>query len=293
MGLLAWTFSCLLLLALLSWEFFASSASHHLVNEYIASHITQEADLWMNQLVIDDMKIFYDKSETPIPPPTRRKASSHDPRHKLSSKLHISPATFQSLPTQIGISAPSSPHERILFSLLSQHYPGIGLFQDKKDSETLARLLDTLAESFTRYTGKCSYKDAKILANFELGDQSMQEPFWQMLRGQKETGETWSSLLSLISFQQSKTITSLWLAPEPILRAIFEDKEEKIEEFMETRRSLYTKLRRAKKGEVDPRASVEADFRTMCEEMLPSWLPANLVDMGVSTTLPPSGNSKK
>ena len=144
-----------------------------------------------------------------------------------------------------------------------------------------------LAEAFSRYEGKYTNSNAKILANFELSDQEAQEGLWNMLHGRKKGEQEWPSLLSYISFQKEKFLTSLWLAPEGILLAIF-DKEETVDELMEKRTALYNAQRRKDNKDNEQTSQLEGEWRTLCEKNLPTWLPNSQIDLRISKTAPPT-----
>lgn len=290
MGVLVWTFSCLTLLALMSCGLFYSLADHHMMNKYLSANV-EEVDRTLSALYVDDVRVFHDNAKVTIEPPKGRRpvrSKTSFARPRLTSKIHVTSATFASLRSQTGSSDPIAPAERIVHNLLKQHYPGIGGYTGQSDGEAIASLLDALSEAFNRYEGKCSYKDVKILANFELQNQKLQEPYWQILSGKKTQDDSWNSFLSFISFNQNRQVVSLWLAPPAVLRAIFDDKsEEDVAAFVEKRYKLFKSLKQAKKsGEIDQQTSVESEFRALCEKQLPSWLPGNDVDMSVSSTPP-------
>lgn len=288
MGILAWTFSCLTLLSLMSYALFYSLVDHHLLNKYLSAHV-QEVDKTTSSLYLEDTRMFYDTAKVPIEPPQRIVASERvEKRPRLTSKLHITPSTFTSLRSQGGSSEPVNPRDRIVYNLLKQHYPGIGDYTGQSDSDTMNSLLEAISEAVTRYEGMCSYKDARILANFELQNKKLQEPYWQILAGKDENEECWSPFLSFISFHQNRQMISLWLAPKPLLRAMFDDKsDEDIEAFIAKRYQLFKGVKKnSLSGETDSRSSSETEFRALCEKMLPSWLPSSEVDLAVSTTPP-------
>lgn len=269
----------------MSWGLFCSLAEHHVMNRYLSSRVV-ESDRILSDLYVEDTRTFHDNAKVVIAPPEGRiRNSFFAGRPRLTSKIHVTPASFAALRNQ-GLSSSLEPSERILYNLLHQQYPGIGLLIGQSDEEAVNNLTEALSEAFTRYEGKCSYKDVKILANFELQNEKLQEPYWQMLCGKTESDESWRSFLSLISFNQCKTGVSLWLAPEPVLCAIFDAKHEEIQSFVQKRRALFNKMRRAQKDDVDSKNDVESEFRSMCEKLLPSWLSANSVDMTVSMTPP-------
>lgn len=280
MGLLAWTSACIAILILLSQALFTTFSEQLLFINYYISKRTDMSDTAFDSISKHAKTTYFNTTHEVLAPLIKR-------GHKLTSKLHISASTFTSLRAQTGTATTIGPAEHLVKNLLMDSYKGIGSELSTSDEETINKILDALSDAFIRYEGKYKPHDAKILANFELADQHLQECLWNMLHGRISQNTSWISLLSYISFQKKPYLTSLWLAPPKLLRAAFENPQT-VDEIITKRIELYHQIKKNKKNH-DPQinTALEAEFKQFCQERLPSWLPTNLVDLRISTTAPP------
>jgi hypothetical protein len=292
MGLLVWTSATLFILSMLSFSFFSALGEQRAVTCYIGKEVSLlERNSFYDLSLTARNEYFKKAKDAPNPPekkvPRQKKQKKEDFKPRLISKIHINAATFIALKDSSQGDKFAAPGEQLLYHLLQRLYKDIGSLFHTSDQEAIHLILYSLAEAFSRYEGKYINTNAKILANFELSDQDAQEGLWNMLHGRKKGEQEWPSLLSYISFKKEKFLTSLWLAPEVILLAIF-DKEEIVDELMEKRTALYKAQRRKDNKDNEQTSQLEGEWRTLCEKNLPTWLPNSQVDLRISKTAPPT-----
>ena len=289
MGVLIWTSSILLILSLLSYSLIGSFVGQRLLTSYLAQETTMLESSSLFDLSSKARYTYFQQSKREAPPPDTEHAKEtasqeHKKKPRLTSKIHLSPATFIALNENSGSERFSSPGEQLLYNLLLNLYEGIGSLLDTSDSEAIKRVVKGLTEVLTRYDGKYSKTHAKILANFELQEQQVQECLWNMLHGRTKEKREWPSLISFISFQKKNYLTSLWLSPKRVLKAIFaEDKT--VDELLQKRQAIYNALLRKDNKQDEQASQLESEWRTLCEKSLPSWLPPNMVDLHISKTV--------
>lgn len=289
MGILVWTSSILLILSLLSYSLVDSFVSQRLLTSYLAQEMTTLESSSLFALSSKARYTYFQKSKKEAPPPDPESGEESNSQErkmkpKLTSKIHISATTFLALNENAGSERFSSPGEQLLYNLLRTLYEGIGELLHTSDSEAIKRVVKGLTESLTRYDGKYPKTQAKILANFELQEQQVQECLWNMLHGRTRERREWPSLLSFISFQKKNYLTSLWLSPKRVLKAIFSD-DTIVDELVQKRHALHNALLRKSNTKDEQRTQLESEWRTLCEKSLPSWLPPNMVDLHISKTL--------
>lgn len=286
MGLLAWTSSAILIFSLLSYALFNSLAEQRAFTSYLSHEISSIEGTSFANLFAKTRYVYFQKSkDIPSPPDLPNDQKSKIPKPRLTSKVHITPATFTSFKETPEADKSPNPGGRLLYNLLKRLYPGIGALLDTSDNEAITLIMNALAEAFVRYEGKFSSMNAVILANFELQDSRLQECLWNMLHGRKKGKEVWPSLISFISFKKESFLTSLWLSPKVVLESIFED-EEVIKELLQKREEIYSSQRKKENKQSDQATQMEADWRALCEQKLPSWLPSTMVDLRISKTKP-------
>ena len=285
MGLFAWTSSTIFILTLVSISFMHSFITQRAMTSYLSQEVSAlEKHAFFDLSAKIRNTYFYKANATATSEREALKEKTSVPKKpRLTSKLHISPKIITELRNMSDVDQLTSPEARLFFQLMERLYPGIGSLLQLSDHETLSLVVRGLAEALLRYEGKFSTAHASILANFEMPNPLIQEALWNILHGRTKESQEWPSLLSFISFKKEKHLISLWLAPRKVLEAIFEN-DGVVEEIIEKKYSLQKNIRKQNSKENDQMASLEMEWRALCEKNLPSWLPANKVDLKISKT---------
>jgi len=279
-----------MILSLLSFSFFSSISEQKALTSYLAKEVSSTERDFFFDLSAKARYLYFHKSKIEPPPPEtvgeQELSKNRERKPRLTSKIHITPATFIALKDKSGGDMFSSPGEQLLYNLLLKLYEGIGSLLNTSDQEAIGLVVNALTEALVRYEGKYPKAQAKILANFELREKALQECLWNMLHGRKKGDHEWASLLTFISFKKEPFLTSLWLAPKLVLETIFED-DKTVEELIQKRKTIYETITKKNNKNNEQTPQLESEWNSLCEKNLPSWLPQNMVDLHISKTRPP------
>lgn len=184
----------------------------------------------------------------------------------------------------------------LLKALMTSMYEGQEFFEEAKKSHP--DLVETL---ISRLMEKCQarlkddkkpYRVAKDLLRIDLEDDTLNYVFYKMMRGSKTLGKSpydvpgYYSLDTIITLQGKKDkIMSLWLAPKPLLVALF-DSETVADEVIDARNDMYLDRRKRKiisSSKDMTTTSLESRYKSAIFSVDP-----NCIDFITSTTKPPS-----
>jgi hypothetical protein len=180
----------------------------------------------------------------------------------------------------------------ILKNLLQELYTGQEFFEEAKESypdleEILIRkMVEKAAEKRSEET---PLETSRELAILDLEDQLQTYVRYKMMTGNKyrrkkatyaEPG--YFPLIEYVSMKKHSHLMSLWLAPRPLLNALFQN-EDVVEDIIKTRHEIYNDLRKDKN-----KSAVEAkgkDLKLRYSSYLMGIDP-QFIDFEVSRTQP-------
>jgi hypothetical protein len=184
----------------------------------------------------------------------------------------------------------------LLKALMTSMYEGQEFFEEAKNHhpDLVDTLISTLMEKCQDRIkeGKKPYRVAKDLLRIDLEDDTLNYVFYKMMRGSKTLGKSaydapgYFSLDTIITLQGKKDkIMSLWLAPKPLLVALF-DNEVMADEVVDARNEMYQDRRKRKiisSSKDTTTTSLESRYKTAIFAVDP-----NCIDFITSTTKPPA-----
>ena len=201
---------------------------------------------------------------------------------------------------------------KLLIRLIATLYEEKTFFQDvgmkEQDIEALMKLFFDKAKILA---GNTPIKNKLDLANVIVENSMYEEVIYKILKGNNpikkkwgdtklESPENYDSLLEYVNLQKRETLMSVYLAPRPLLLALFQDPAV-VEEIIKEREVIYGKLN-SKKGDAKlnsvstqdtttPAAPAPAElyseeFQRMFAQKLPHDMDPTLIDFAVSKTKP-------
>ena len=279
MGFLPWSFGFAIILAILGWLQFRSTLDQVIVLHAAFATCEERAQEQAYFIEHDALRAYSAHCpEEEAPPAEDDEESKRPPR--LSRLVHIG-SLFSN-----ASNAQKETQEKIFKNLLRILYgdrplPGGG------DIEHLFELVRARALEWEQ---KFPIKKARYLANIELEkeDSPFQQALFRVLKGGGLTPTDYvDSLLVYISTTNRSQCANVYLAPRPVLLALFEQ-DEIVDDIMEYRNELYRTIRKDKAAD---RNTMEAEFRQRFASNLPHEINPEFIDFHVSSTRPPCGEN--
>ncbi len=153
------------------------------------------------------------------------------------------------------------------------------------DPETLLRSIVELGRKMkeTKKPFKIQYPDD--LANLSMSNHNEQYLLYKFLRGggagEVDAEGSYESLLKYIRFDKRNTILNVYLAPIPLLLALFNDVDV-VERVCEYRHELYKKYNR----EREKKEELQREFQSQFSSLLPQEIDPSTIDFNISLTQP-------
>jgi hypothetical protein len=311
MGLLPWSFGFLLIISVLTWSAVGRMSEETLVARSIVGSVQRQAEELTKKIGAKSSaayKLYCEKNGKKAPDIDEEDEEEGDledkkiprfqkARHRLTSKLHV-PALFSNEDA-----GQKETQEKIFRSLLRELYADQHLFiaQGSNDAH-VQQLFDEVRAKAIEWGPKLPMNNASNLANIELSGQKKEERqfiFFLILKG--GDGEFFRGnrchvqpLLSYISMNKKEFCMNVYLAPVPLLTALFESKDvaAKIAEY---RKTVFEKIRKEKDsdsaldGDKEKKPLLDIlseEFKSQFESSIPSGIDPQYIDFHVSGTKP-------
>lgn len=165
----------------------------------------------------------------------------------------------------------------------------------EKDPDFAEHFIEWLMQkSKAELEEKRPLKRAKELSVLDLDDESLKEARFKMFNGTQSINDSGTSthgyypLYELISVQKKQHLVSLWLAPKPLLYAVFQN-EDAVNELCELRMNMYRERRKTKAK--DDMKSLDDINKQKLEQFFKNYpsefIDSQYFDFLTSTTRPP------
>ena len=319
MGLLPWSFGFLLIISILSWSAVVRMSEETLITKTIVRTVTQQAGELTRKISSESSAAYRalctkngekpsdedeEEEEEEEEDPKKReqrqpskKAFGQKSRARLTSKLHIS-SLFTNEDT-----GQKPTQERIFRNLLKVLYGEQPLFSEHRNSEAqLQELFEEVRLKALEWGPKLPMGRASTLANIELsGYKKEDKQFILFLILKGGDGELFRGarchirpLLPYISMSKKDFCMSVFLAPVPLLMALFENNDV-VEKVVEYRANIVKKIHDEKErsafseGDKDKKDILDIlsdEFKSQFEASLPSGIEPQYIDFRVSRTTP-------
>lgn len=219
-------------------------------NKAVSSKVDSTVQASQNALLKDDED---DEEEEPIEPPDEEEEEA--PKKKPSAErctphLHIG-ALFTGDNLSI-TEGPGLAAYTLLKNLMIAMYGDQKFYKEAKElrpdfeDEFLANLFQRTQEE---QESKQWISEVSHLGSIELDDDLQSYMRYKMFTGNKSRFVAGSQddpgyfpLIQFTSFKKRKTLMSLWLAPKPLLMALFNDPEI-VQDVIDTRREMYNEIK--------------------------------------------------
>jgi hypothetical protein len=313
MGLLPWSFGFMLIMSILTWSAVGRMSEETLVTASIVTSVERQATELTEKIssksastyreycekegktLADDGEEEEGESEEQdrVKRPRSQKA-----KHRLTTKLHIQ-ALFTSDDT-----GQKATQEKIFRNLLKELYSTQPLFTPQGNNDPyVQQLFDEVRQKAIDVSLKMPMHNAATLANIELsGHRKEEKQFILFLILKGGEGELFRgsrcyvhSLLPYVSMNKKDYCMSVYLAPLPLLMALFENVEV-VKKVIESRNAMYAKIRKEKENPTttvspsddkkDLLETLSLEFKTLFEASLPSGIDPQYIDFKVSGTQP-------
>lgn len=153
--------------------------------------------------------------------------------------------------------------DKLIKTLIVQNYGEAPFYKEAVEKrpnilEELLTYLKTLKEK--------KVNKAKALGNVDISDQDLKNLFYQLLRETPIEGKKACSSISLFDFlsDSSRTKISVYIAPKPILLALF-GKPEIVDQIVEMREELYDVVKKDKKKVEESTLQFQAKFENQTD----------------------------
>lgn len=312
MGLLPWSFGFMLILSILSWSAIGRMSEETLTTSSIITSISRQA-IALTEKISNKSKAAYnalcvkegrtgvdveeDEEEGEIQEADRVPRYRGGSGGRRTSKLHIGSLFSEEETPQ------KATQEKLFRNLLNRLYSNQPLFIPQgNNGPHVQQLFDEVRQKAIDISTKMPMHNAANLANIELAAPRKEEKqfiLFLILKGGE--GELFrgrrcyiESLLSYISMNKKEYCMSVYLAPLPLLQALFEN-DDVVAQVIETRVTMWNKLENEKNNPtpLDPTKEkkdlveiLSDEFKTQFEASLPSWVDPKIIDFKVSGTKP-------
>lgn len=187
---------------------------------------------------------------------------------------------------------------KLLSQLVETLYGHTTLFQEAHLHP--AQLEEVLQQFFSNakfLTERHLLKTKTDLANIEATNSTYQEFFYKIFKGntpqkngrgeQALRTDNYDSLLNYISISPYPPLMSVYLAPKPLLIALFQNTKA-VNEIIDERKRIYKALINENEGRdaLQFRQKLTEEFRIKCVKLLPTDVDPALIDFNISKTYP-------
>lgn len=180
----------------------------------------------------------------------------------------------------------------LLKNLISELYSRQDFFKDAKDMYPDLEeqfILNLMEKAKERLQKGYSMRAARQLGRLNLDDEIQSYVRYKMLTGNKSRSRNdknedpgYFPLIEFVSMKENNHLASLWLAPRPLLMALFQN-EDVVEEVVKARYEIHNELRKDKnKSTQDAKTN---DLKLRFSSYL-SGIDPNFIDFEVSRTYP-------
>ncbi len=291
MHLLMTTFAFLMIFAIFSYAQFQklseTSFSETLYTERFEVENENLATCFMERA----RELFHRKA-----PSTPQPASKNKNMGKRTGYLHI--ASLIQRGDVIQETEESKAAKLILKKLILSLYGDKTFFLDASmDDAKIDALIDLIFRNAKELANKNYLKDTKALANVGLNNEPFQEVLYKMLKGSVvggqakdplfKTANNYKSLCSFVRFKKrikNPTIMSIYLAPEELLLALFQDSKV-VDKVIAKREEIFEKLDEDKDKKLNEE-QLATDFITEFQPQIPAGIEKNLIDFKISRSNP-------
>ena len=310
MGILPWSFGFVLIMTVLSWAMFGRLSEETLVTRSLLSVLHNQAAAITDTVSARSVEVYNnecrsrgikyteeEREDDDEEPAAGQRLRSRRSKHRLTSKLHIrslfSNEDAAQKPTQ----------EYIFRNLLKTLYGSVPLCSPKGDNDPyVQQIFDEARAKVIELGPKLPMVRAQHLANIELSGPNKtfnQFALFLMLRGGK--GEVFAGapcvvhpLLSYVNMSHRETCVNVYLAPAPLLKALFDD-DDVVDQICQCRKEIYKKASQEQSTAIDPpseekgKDAVDAlsnEFKARFESYIPSGVDPQFVEFRVSRTRP-------
>lgn len=311
MGILPWSFGFLLIMSVLSWALVGRMSEETLVTQSLLRVINNQAQILTNAIsekstaaykaVCDRRGIDCDSDEDDTEEEGEtdksRRFRAGKKRRRLTSKLHV--LSLFSNEDQ----AQKQTQEYLFRNLLKTLYGSVPICTSRGDNDPyVQQIFEEVRVKALELGPKFPMHKAQYLANIELSGphkNANQFSLFLMLRGGK--GEVFSgapctvhSLLDYISMNRRETCVNVYLAPAPILLAIFGNAD-LVAQICQRRQEICKKANDEDKKAIAPLPGekqedvldiLSDEFKAQFESYLPSEIDPQYIEFRVSRTTP-------
>lgn len=258
MQILIFVVTMLMLLAMITygrWETFRSLAVFSVQFEEYMKNTERKT-------INSGAKSTYDKTVA-----TKKEQEEKDELEQAEGRAKLSFLLFVNKEERSKKQAEYTSLRQIAESLLQVLYGKAPFFEESLPG----RLLNRLMEVTDKFPEDKEIKDAKELANLDLGDDELNEIFCRMLRGSAQTLsgndkdnklKEYPPLTDFIQVDKKATRIRVYLASKPVLLAIFHDKN-LVDTIIKERKNLYN-LVKGKDAKMDAKEA-SGRFQAMFE----------------------------
>lgn len=255
----------------------------------IASKVDSTTQADTNALIERQEEDEDDEAAIELPDEFDEEPAKNPKAEKCTSVLHIG-ELFSDEPLDIH-SGKGKACFTLLKNLITELYSGQRFFEEAKqlDPDFEQRFLENLYERAAEENENRSLTRVKDLATLDLHDNVQMYARCKIFNGNKSrfTKDSlehsgYYPILEFTTMAKKSKLMSLWLAPKPLLMALFQN-EDVVQEVLETRREIYNDLRKDKNT-----SSVQAkeqDLRLRFATYIPETV--DYIDFKVSRTRPP------
>jgi hypothetical protein len=311
MGILPWSFGFLLIMTILSWALVGKMSEETLVTKSILTVVNNQATALTDALSLKSTSAYVaecenrgikldddgDEEEEEEGETPKRKLQPGKKHRRSTSRLHVLALFSNDEPDQ------KTTQEYLFRNLVKTLYGSVPLCTPQGDNDPyVQQIFEEVRAKALEIGPKFPMRKAQYLANIELtGPRKTANQFslFLILRGGQ--GEVFPgapckihSLLDYISMNRRETCMSVYLAPAPILLALFGNVD-LVTQICQRRQEICKKIRADQKEKTTlPPGTKEEDiidilsdeFKTQFQSYLPSDVDPKFVEFRVSSTLP-------
>lgn len=311
MGILPWSFGFLLIMSVLSWALIGRMSEETLVTQSLLKVVNGQAQSLTNTISEKSLAAYKaicerrgidcdddeDEDEEEGETVQNRRFRPRQKRRRLTSKLHILALFSNEDQAQ-------KPTQEYLFrNLLKILYGSVPICTSRGDNDPyVQQIFDEVRTKALELGPKFAMHKAQYLANIELSGphkNANQFSLFLMLRGGK--GEVFPgapciihSLLNYISMNRRETCVNVYLAPAPLLLAIFGNAD-LVAQICQRRQEMCKKANEEDKKAIAPLPGekqedildmLSDEFKAQFESYLPSEIDPRYIEFRVSRTTP-------
>ena len=305
MGILPWSLGFLLIMTVLSWALFGRVAEETLVTQSLLRVLNSQAAT-ISEAISAKSETAYkeecrrrgiacdeDEEDEQEEEPAHHKIRSRRNGHRLTSKLHVRSLFSNDDPAQ------KPTQEYIFRNLLKVLYGSVPLCIPRGDNDPyVQQIFDEVRNKAIELGPKLPMHKAQYLANIELGapnSSASQFALFLILKGGK--GEVFPgapcvvhSLLDYLNMSRRETCVNVYLAPAPLLKALFEN-DDVVAQICQQRQEIYRKTHKKESPALaakdnDLLNALSDEFKAQFGSSLPREVDPQFIEFRVSRTKP-------